>query len=123
MKRLLLTFGQVAFFIMVSLMMNRLAYMLDLKIPGSILGMLLVFVLLQTKVLRLEWIESGAAWLLAELLLFFIPPSVGIISYQDLMASSGIQLFLVIGIGTALVMASSGLVAQAISKRKERMHS
>ncbi|MFP3393103.1 CidA/LrgA family protein [Brevibacillus sp. SIMBA_040] len=119
MKRLLILLGQVAFFIVVSIIMNALVSILGWKIPGSLLGMFVVFLLLQSKALRLEWIETGASWLLAELLLFFIPPSVGIISYQSLMLHEGIQIFLVIAFGTAFVMICSGLVAQSISKRKE----
>lgn len=123
MKKWIKLLGQVGFFIIVSLVMNKLVSILGWNFPGSILGMFVVFLLLQTKVLRLEWIESGASWLLAELLLFFIPPSVGIISYQSLMLHEGIQIFLVIAIGTAFVMACSGLVAQSISKRKEHTRS
>lgn len=122
-KKLFAIIWQVAFFIIVTLLMNGLVSLLGLKIPGSILGMFLVFFLLQAKIVRLEWIETGAAWLLAELLLFFIPPSVGIISYQDLLKHEGWQILLAIVIGTAIVMAASGLVAQSISKRKERVGS
>ncbi|MED1721207.1 CidA/LrgA family holin-like protein [Mesorhizobium sp. M00.F.Ca.ET.186.01.1.1] len=118
MKRLIIIAGQVAFFILMSVLMNLLVSALGWKIPGSILGMFVVFFLLQTKILRLEWIETGAAWLLAELLLFFIPPSVGIVSYQSLMLHEGLQIVLIIVIGTAFVMVCSGLIAQSISKRK-----
>ncbi|MGG1662326.1 CidA/LrgA family holin-like protein [Brevibacillus sp. NRS-1366] len=123
MKKWIKLLGQVGFFILISIVMNELVAILGWNFPGSILGMFIVFFLLQTKVLRLEWIETGASWLLAELLLFFIPPSVGIISYQSLMLHEGIQIFLVIAIGTAFVMACSGLVAQSISKRKEHTRS
>ncbi|MGM0714762.1 CidA/LrgA family holin-like protein [Brevibacillus parabrevis] len=118
MKKLIIIAGQVAFFILMSVLMNLLVSALGWKIPGSILGMFVVFFLLQTKILRLEWIETGAAWLLAELLLFFIPPSVGIVSYQSLMLHEGLQIVLIIVIGTAFVMVCSGLIAQSISKRK-----
>ncbi|MED4584591.1 CidA/LrgA family holin-like protein [Brevibacillus choshinensis] len=115
--------AQAAFFVIVSILMNALVAWLGLTIPGSIIGMFVVFFLLQMKWLRLEWIEAGASFLLAELLLFFIPPSVGIISYQNLMLHEGVQIFFVIAIGTAVVMASSGLVAQRIAKRKEHLRS
>lgn len=110
--------AQAAFFVIVSMLMNALVAWLGINIPGSIIGMFVVFFLLQLKWIRLEWIEAGASFLLAELLLFFIPPSVGIISYQNLMLHEGVQIFFVIAIGTAIVMACSGLVAEAISKRK-----
>ncbi|MDA3086516.1 CidA/LrgA family protein, partial [Campylobacter sp. CS_ED1] len=49
-------------------------------------------------------IEYGADLILAELLLFFIPPVVGIIQYQELLIASGLRILLVILISTALVM-------------------
>lgn len=50
--------------------MDLLARTLHLPVPGSILGMVVLFILLQTRVVKLRWIEVGAAWLLGELLLF-----------------------------------------------------
>lgn len=119
MRKWIKIIAQAAFFVVVSILMNALVAWLGLTIPGSIIGMFVVFFLLQMKWLRLEWVEAGASFLLAELLLFFIPPSVGIISYRNLMLHEGVQIFFVIAIGTAIVMASSGLVAQRIAKRKE----
>jgi holin-like protein len=115
--------AQTGFFVIVSILMNILVEWLDIAIPGSIIGMFLMFFLLQMKWIRLEWIDAGASFLLAELLLFFIPPSVGIISYQNLMLHEGFQIFIVIAIGTAIVMAASGLLAQRIAKRKEHSQS
>lgn len=123
MKKIIKIMAQAAFFVIVSMLMNALVAWLGINIPGSIIGMFVVFFLLQLKWIRLEWIEAGASFLLAELLLFFIPPSVGIISYQNLMLHEGVQIFFVIAIGTAIVMACSGLVAEAISKRKGQSRS
>lgn len=67
------------------MLMNGMTSLLHLKIPGSILGIALVFLLLQIKVLKLEWIDLGAKWLLSEMLLFFIPPAAGMIQYQTLL--------------------------------------
>lgn len=45
-----------------------------LHLPGSVLGLLLLFLLLQVKIVKVEWVELGAALLLAQLLLFsFLP--------------------------------------------------
>lgn len=123
MRKWLKIIAQTAFFVIVSILMNILVEWLDIAIPGSIIGMFLVFFLLQMKWIRLEWIDAGASFLLAELLLFFIPPSVGIISYQNLMLHEGFPIFIVIAFGTAIVMAASGLLAQRIAKRKEHSQS
>ena len=111
---------QVAGLMIFSLAMNQIAQWLQLSIPGSILGIAVVFILLETGIIRLSWIELGANWLLAELLLFFIPAAVGIMNYFPLLQSDGLQILIVVVLGTTAVMAGSGLTAALISKRKER---
>ena len=114
---------QVILLCVFSLGMSQLVNWLHLKIPGSILGMFILFILLQTKIIRIEWIELGANWLLAELLLFFIPSAVGIIKYKSVLINDGIYVTLVIVLSTAVVMACTGLTAKKIAERKEQKHS
>ncbi|ACX68211.1 CidA/LrgA family holin-like protein [Paenibacillus lautus] len=111
---------QVAGFMLLSLGMDQLAAWLNIGIPGSILGIVVVFILLETKILRLEWIELGANWLLAELLLFFIPAAVGIMKYFPMLEAEGLQILAVVLFSTVIVMVSSGLTAGFISSRKGR---
>ena len=110
---------QVAGFMLLSLGMDQLAAWLNIGIPG-ILGIVVVFILLETKVLRLEWIELGANWSLAELPLFFIPAAVGIMKYFPMLEAEGLQILAVVLFSTVIVMVSSGLTAGFISSRKER---
>lgn len=110
---------QILFFIVFSWIMNRLVLGLHIPVPGSILGMILLFVMLQMKIIPRKYIESGSDWLIATMLLFFIPPAVGIIGYRQLILNEGVQIALVIGLGTITVMLCSGLVAQQVAKRKE----
>jgi holin-like protein len=120
MKTFMQSAAQVLFFIVVTLMMNSLANSLDLPVPGSILGVFLIFFLLQFKVIQLEWVDLGAKWLLAEMLLFFIPSAAGLIQYQSLLFSSGFKILLVLVCSTSIVMICAGITAQQIVKQKER---
>ncbi|WP_336955512.1 CidA/LrgA family protein [Acinetobacter johnsonii] len=78
--------------------------LLNLPVASGVLGFFLLLFLLEMKWLKLAHVERGADLLLAELLLFFIPPVVGVIQYQDLLIASGWKVLLVILISTALVM-------------------
>ncbi|MBR0605186.1 CidA/LrgA family holin-like protein [Bacillus safensis] len=100
--------------------MNVLAAFLHLRIPGTIIGILVIFLLLHFKIIQLKWIELGALWLLGELLLFFIPSAVGVIDYGKLLSQSGTSIVLVVLISTFVVMLSTGIMTQMIAKRKER---
>ena len=78
--------------------------LLNLPVASGVLGFFILLFLFEMKWLKLASIEYGANLILAELLLFFIPPVVGVIQYQDLLLVSGWKILLVILISTALVM-------------------
>ncbi|WP_353856652.1 CidA/LrgA family holin-like protein [Bacillus sp. Bos-x628] len=100
--------------------MNALATFLHLRIPGTILGIFVIFLLLHFNIIQLKWIELGAVWLLGELLLFFIPSAVGVIDYGKLLSQYGVSIVLVVLLSTFVVMLSTGMMTQLIAKRKER---
>ncbi|MDR0124029.1 MULTISPECIES: CidA/LrgA family holin-like protein [Bacillus] len=116
---LIATLQIMALFVFAKLM-NALAAFLHLRIPGTILGILVIFLLLHFNIIKLKWIELGAVWLLGELLLFFIPSAVGVIDYGKLLSQSGTSIVLVVLLSTFVVMLSTGMMTQMIAKRKER---
>ncbi|AIQ55254.1 MULTISPECIES: CidA/LrgA family protein [Paenibacillus] len=120
MKKLTTGLLQVAGLTIFSMLINTLTPLLHLPIPGSIIGMLILFLLLEAGAVRLSWVEVGASWLLAELLLFFIPSAVGVMKYTSLLEVNGLQVLAVVLVGTFAVMAGSGLLTGAIYKVKER---
>ncbi|MDQ0089763.1 holin-like protein [Paenibacillus anaericanus] len=111
---------QVTVLFFISIAMNKISQLLHLPIPGSILGIIVIFTLLKTNLIKLAWIEQGANWLLAELLLFFIPSAVGVMKYIPMLESDGVRILIVVVSSTLIVMISSGLIAVRIAKRKER---
>jgi holin-like protein len=115
MKTVLKGLTQISLLCALALISNYMSTRFSLPLPGSIIGLVLLFFLLQFNILRMEWIELGANLLLAELLLFFIPSAVGIIQYQSLLLTNGIQILTVVIVGTILIMASSGLIAKKIA--------
>ncbi|MBP2001906.1 holin-like protein [Paenibacillus shirakamiensis] len=119
-KSLLIGILQVGLLFLISIAMNTLVDLMHIPIPGSIVGIVLIFILLQTRVIRLEWIERGANWLLAELLLFFIPSAVGVMKYIPLMETDGLRILVVVIFSTFAVMLSAGLTASGITRRKEK---
>ena len=112
--------GQIAFLCALSLLSNYIVEFFHLPLPGSIIGIFILFFLLQTKIIRMEWVELGANLLLAELLLFFIPSAVGIIKYQNLLATDGLRILFVIIFGTIIVMACTGLSAKKIAHTRRK---
>lgn len=91
---------------------------ISIPIPASMFGLILLFLALCFKIVKLEWVEKGGNWLLAELLLFFIPSAVGIVNYDDILSFQGIEIVLLIGISTIIVMGMTALIAERISGKQ-----
>ena len=88
---------------------------LGLPIPGNILGMIILFILLCTKVIRLEQIENISKFLLDHLAFFFIPAGVGLMSSFGIIKDTWLKLIIVCVVTTIIVIASTGLIVQFIS--------
>ncbi|MFT8323405.1 MAG: CidA/LrgA family holin-like protein [Bacillus sp. (in: firmicutes)] len=93
-------------------------WVVPLPIPASMVGLILLLICLLTKIVKIEWVEKGATWLLAELLLFFIPSAVGIVNYDEILNMKGIQTILLIAVSTFVVMIATGFTAEKIYNRK-----
>lgn len=85
---------------------------LQLHIPGSLIGMGLLFLCLQLGWIRLKWVEAGAALVFSQMILFFVPAIAGIMQYPWLLGIKGLLVLLVVVSGAALVMISTGVVAE-----------
>ena len=99
--------SQILLILAVWAIASVLQNLLNLPIASGVIGFFLLLILLHTQRLKLENVEQGADVLLGELLLFFIPPVVGIIQYQELLIASGWKILFVIIISTAMVMMTS----------------
>lgn len=115
-KQIGLIFVQVALLYGVSLGCDQIASFIHSPVPGSIIGFALLFLLLQLKIVRLSWFERGANWLLANLLLFFVPSAVGIVQYGHMLKVDGLRLLFVIAVSTTIVMLLTGTMADCISR-------
>lgn len=92
---------------------------LSLPVPGNILGMIILFVLLYTKVVKVENIKNITDFLLNHLAFFFIPAGVGLMASFDIIKTSYIQLLIVCLLTTIIIIASTGTIVQFISRRSK----
>ena len=118
-KQLQVTLLQILLILMVWGFAYTIQKFLQLPIASGVLGFFILLFLLETQWIRLEQVEHGANLLLTELLLFFIPPVVGVIQYQQLLIISGWKIVIIIFISTFMVMASSMLSVRMLLKQDE----
>lgn len=91
-----------------------------LIIPGSIIGLVLLWLSLYFKVLPTKFIQEGVSFLLAFLTLFFIPSTVAVINYPELLTKTGLLFMLAVIISTIFTLVLTGKVSQYIEKRESR---
>lgn len=90
----------------------------SLSMPGSIIGMFLLFFCLSVKLVKLPLLKEGSSFLLKHLALLFVPATVGLMDHFDLFAGRGLISALIALFSTALVMLSAASVSQWMSIRK-----
>lgn len=94
--------------------------LLHIPIPGSMVGMLLLFFLLITGIVKEKWIARGANMLLSHLTLLFIPATVGVINYVELFSGKGMWSIVIVMMSTIVVMLFAGLIGQWSQTREQK---
>jgi holin-like protein len=95
-----------------------IVYLTGIKLPSSIIGMLLLTTFLKLRVIRLEWIKSLSDFLVANLGFFFVPPGVALMLYFDIIEAQFLPIAVATVASTALVLAVTGWVHQLARKIK-----
>lgn len=85
--------------------------------PSSIIGMIILFSLLQAKIVNKEHIRSVANFVLKNMMLFFIPVTVGIVTSLELISDNWVGVVAAIIISTVAVLIISGGVQQILGRR------
>ena len=87
----------------------------SMPLPGNLLGMVLLFALLASGIIRLQWIEAGTALLLKHLAFFFVPIAVGLMALGDMLRSSGWALLIILFASAAVGIIAAGRVTQSLA--------
>lgn len=105
---------QVALYVGLFLFAQWLVEVWNLPLPANLVGMLMMLALIVCRVIPLKWVRAGSRWLLAEMLLFFVPAVVAVVNYAQLLMVDGWRIFLVIAISTSLVLGATALVVDKV---------
>lgn len=113
---------QLAIIFGISFVGELLNAVLPLPVPASVYGLVIMFLLLWTKIVKLEQVETVAEYLMAIMPLFFIEPTVGIMNSYGLVKGKILPLFIACFLSFTMVIVVTGSVSQAIIrfKRKEK---
>lgn len=89
-------------------------------IPGPIIGMIILFLLLQSKILKEEKIKDLSDFLLSNMGLFFIPAGVSLINSLGLIRDNALLLILCILLVNVVVMITSSKSVDFMISLKEK---
>lgn len=90
-----------------------------IPLPPSVIGFILLFICLLLNWVKVEYIRDGASFLISFMLIFYIPPLIGIIEYPQLLSTTGIILFGAVIISTLFTLFITSFLSQKIEKKEE----
>lgn len=85
---------------------------LHIPLPGSIIGLLLLLACLLSGIMPAKFVKEGAGFLLPILTLLFIPATVGIMNYPELLSGYGVLLVVIVTISTLMTLVLTGKLAR-----------
>lgn len=114
--KLLRQFLIILFICFIGEVLNKVVH---IPLPGSIIGMVLLFICLLTGVIKLEMIEEISKFLLDHLAFFFIPAGVGLMGYIGILSANLLPFLVICIVTTILVMIVTGYTVQIIKWRSK----
>lgn len=114
---------QVTIILLITFIAELLAAFLPLPVPASIYGLVLLFLLLQTGILKLKQIEDTAEFFLAVMPVFFIAPSVSLLTAAMDMKGSVLAILITTLLSTLVTIIMTGYISQAVIRRKKKKES
>ena len=93
-----------------------IVWLTGVKLPSSIIGMLLLTLFLKLGWIKLHWVQGMSDFLVANLGFFFGPPGVALMLYFDVIAAEFWPIVIATVASTALVLVSTGWVHQLLHR-------
>lgn len=108
---------QFMIILLVSFLGELLKYVIPLPVPASIYGLVILFILLETGILKLDAVKETSVFLIEIMPLMFIPAGVGLMESWGDLNSMLVEVVVIILVSTVLVMGVSGKVTELVLKR------
>ena len=93
-----------------------IVYVTGVKLPSSIIGMLLLALFLKLDWVKLKCVQGLSDFLVANLGFFFVPPGVALMLYFDVIEAQFWPIAIATVVSTVLVLVVTGWVHQIIRK-------
>lgn len=88
--------------------------LLPFPFPGSIIGMVLLFLALLGGLVKADWVEGGSSLLITWMAVMFVPLGVGLVDYLGLLGAGVVPFLLSTVVSTFVTMAVVGLAYERL---------
>lgn len=105
---------QFLIIIAISFIGELLKMFLPLPVPASIYGMLLLFIMLLTGVLKLDSVKETGKFLIEIMPVMFIPAGVGLLESWGVLQPMLVKVLIITVVTSLTVMIFSGWITQAV---------
>lgn len=96
---------------------NIIVVLLPFSVPGSIAGMLLLFVLLALQILPAHWVQPGCTLLMKNMTMLFLPIGIGVMNYYDILSAQLLPILIACVVSTFVAMCAVALSSEYIHRR------
>lgn len=94
-----------------------IVWITGISVPSSIIGLLLLFISLCCKVVKLSQIEKAADLMVNNMGFFFIPAGIGVMKYFNLISHQWIPIVMALVISSFLIILSTGGVFEFLKSK------
>ncbi|AEC51317.1 hypothetical protein PNA2_0400 [Pyrococcus sp. NA2] len=98
------------------LFLGEIVEYLGVPVPGSVLGMIMLTLSLILGIVKLEWVEKEANFLVRNMSVMFIPPGVGIILYTDILKENAIPLTVALILSFLITLAVTAKTVEVLRR-------
>lgn len=109
---------QIGLISMICFVAEMLHEFIPLPVPASVYGLIMLFLLLCFKVIKVEQVEDVSSFFMLIMPLLFISPSVSLITSLDVIKGQVIPLIIMVALSTIVVTVVTGVVAQGVIRHK-----
>ncbi|WP_261817287.1 CidA/LrgA family protein [Vibrio gallicus] len=81
----------------------------SLSVPGSVIGLILLFLSLVSGIVQPHWVQPSASFLIKYMIILFIPTSVGLMNHFHLLINNALAIVVSVVGGTLFVLCTLSL--------------
>lgn len=103
---------QMLILVAIAFVGSEIASILQLPVPATVIGLILLFIALLTKIIKRKDVEESAMFIVDNLSIFYVVPTVALTMYFDILSSQLVQILVPLLVSMLCGMFVAGKVTE-----------